>query len=85
MSQKIIQIAVASDSENGQDVYGLDEDGNLYQKVNASIPPNTETPFGKTNRWGWGDPYWEHIYMPFVPPSLTDEQLKKACLSRNDS
>ena len=78
MHIKIIQIAVATDIENGEVLYGLDDAGNLYEKVNARIACGTEvSPGHVTVRATYGDPYWHKIPMPLTAPELTAEQLQR--------
>ena len=79
MAHKIIQIAVASDQENGDILYGLDDAGYLYIKANAYVPRGTEiSPGHVTTRATYGDPYWLPISMPFSSPVVTIEQLKNS-------
>jgi uncharacterized protein (UPF0264 family) len=75
---KIIQIAVASDEQEGEVLYGLDDEGNLYEKANAFVAAGTEiSPGHKTVRAAYGDFYWLRIEMPFTAPELSAEQLQR--------
>ncbi len=78
MQIKIIQIAVATDSDNDEVLYALDDAGNLYGKDNAYVARGTEvSPGHVTVRAIHGDPYWRRIPMPFTAPELTAEQLQR--------
>jgi hypothetical protein len=78
MQIKIIQIAVATESDNGEVLYALDDAGNLYEKANAYVARGTEvSPGHVTVRATYGDPYWNRIPMPFTAPELTAEQLQR--------
>ena len=78
MQIKIIQIVLATESDNGEVIYALDDAGNLYEKANAYVARGTEvSPGHVTVRATYGDPYWNLIRMPFTAPELTAEQLQR--------
>ena len=64
----IKQIAVASDTENGESMYALSENGKLYEKRGRYIPVKYDAD-GKVEVESKTIYWWEEINWPIGDPS----------------
>ena len=85
---KIKQIAVASDSDNGESLYALGEDGKLYLKSGRYFPPKC---YDGVLKAGYYVHYWGEVDLPIGDPTAqtivtqepeirhlwTDEEVEK--------
>ena len=63
---KIKQIAVAYDSDNGESLYALGEDGKLYLKSGRYFPPKQ---YDGVLKSGYFVHYWEEVDLPIGDPT----------------
>lgn len=70
---KFKQIAVATDTENGEVFYGLSEDGTLYEKRGRYIPAERESN-GCVLKQAYTVYWWEELFLPIGDPALLTPQ-----------
>lgn len=78
---KFIQIAVTSDVENGENLYALGDDGNIYERTCVHYFPGAKYQ-GKHIMQGRASsaPFWSIMDLPFSEPALENKQLFKLSL-----
>lgn len=75
---KFIQIAVTSDVENGEILYALGDDGNLYEKTVAYYGPTKQYEGRSITRGNaHTEPFWVMVDYPFAEPQLSETQLQR--------
>ena len=63
------QIAVATETENGELLYALSEDGTLYEKRGRYIPAERAKD-GSVLAQAYYEYWWEKVTLPFCDPKL---------------
>ena len=73
---KFLQIAVASDAENGQSLYALGEDSNIYECAANYHQHGNMYQVRKVTRGFYSPNFWRKIDMPFEEPEIDSERAK---------
>ena len=73
---KFAQLAVAFDPENGDVLYALGNDGQIYERTSVCYGPGM-TYQGRNIQRGraFTPPFWRKVDLPFVEPPLEDRKL----------
>lgn len=73
---KFMQLAVASDAENGDVLYAIGNDGNIYERTSVCYGPGMTYRGRNIQRGRAHTPlFWRKVDLPFVEPPLEDKKL----------
>jgi hypothetical protein len=73
---KFLQIAVASDSENGEGLFALGDDGNIYERFATFYRAGSTYDGKKVKRAFYSPFFWRKVDLPFAEPKCDPEEMK---------
>lgn len=74
---KFVQLAVASNVEDGDVLYALGEDGFVYERTYVTYGPGGTYQNRSITRGRVGTPlFWRKVGLPFTEPELDEKKLR---------